>query len=176
MTGGTGDIKPQLLTMSPGTPAADDYTTAQINLPVPRVGSIKNKATVTEILKVFFFWASSTDTTIDEVQYLSTQQIRTSGDTSTSATMIEDIGDPSVFAAVGKNRFASGTPANTVTDTMTQVVDLTDENGNGLVVATDRIFYTIGNAGGGTACRAKILYRMINIGIQEYVGIVQSQQ
>jgi hypothetical protein len=176
VTGGTGDIKPQLLTIGPSTPVADQYSVAQINLPVPRIGSLKNKATVTEILKVWFFFGSTTDMTLDEIQFLSTQEIRSTGNTSTSTTMIADAGDPAVFAFVGKTRAASGTPANTVQDTYSQMVDLTDNNGNGIIVGTDRIFYTIGNASGGTQARVKILYRMVNITIQEYVGIVQSQQ
>ena len=57
-------------------------------------------------------------------------------------------------------------------------IDTSDGQGNGILVATDRIVLITGDVGGAivgtTAC--KILYKTIEVGIQEYVGIVQSQQ
>ncbi len=58
------------------------------------------------------------------------------------------------------------------------VIDTTDTDGNGILVATDRLFIVGGNLSGIVAATyvAKIMYRLVEVGITEYVGIVQSQQ
>ena len=63
-------------------------------------------------------------------------------------------------------------------ETMPIHVDLTDNAGNGMLVATDRIVIYGANTSGTIAGTyvAKVLYRLKEVGIQEYVGIVQSQQ
>jgi len=55
---------------------------------------------------------------------------------------------------------------------------LTDNMGNGILIATDRIFVVGGSFGSALVARAtcKILYRQTNVGVMEYIGIVQSQQ
>jgi hypothetical protein len=56
-------------------------------------------------------------------------------------------------------------------------IDLTDSNGNGMLIATDSLYVVAANVS-GTASEAicKVFYRLVNVGITEYVGIVQSQQ
>lgn len=64
------------------------------------------------------------------------------------------------------------------TGLMPQTIDMTDSEGNGVLIATDSIFIVsgaVGNIVPGQAV-AKVLYRLKEVGIQEYVGIVQSQQ
>jgi len=63
----------------------------------------------------------------------------------------------------------------------TDIVDLTDGAGHGLLVATDTIFIgtiqtsaAVPITGGSVAWR--IMYRWKNVTLQEYIGIVQSQQ
>lgn len=57
LTGGTGDVKPQILTLASQLPAAlNDYTVNQHLLPIPRFsGEPKNTATVFEILAVDWY-------------------------------------------------------------------------------------------------------------------------
>ncbi len=57
LTGGTGDVKPQILTLASQLPAAlNDYTVNQHLLPIPRFsGEPKNTATVFEILSVDWY-------------------------------------------------------------------------------------------------------------------------
>lgn len=56
--------------------------------------------------------------------------------------------------------------------------DLTDGAGHGILVATDNVFGQIVAAGTSVAntVRVKLMYRMKNVSLAEYVGIVQSQQ
>ena len=57
-------------------------------------------------------------------------------------------------------------------------IDMSDGLGNGTLIATDRIFVIGGSANNASvgSVTGKILYRMRLVGIEEYVGIVQSQQ
>jgi len=58
-------------------------------------------------------------------------------------------------------------------------IDLTDGDGNGMLIATQTIVVNGANTSGTAAVArtytAKVLYRLIEVGIQEYVGIVQAQ-
>jgi hypothetical protein len=55
--------------------------------------------------------------------------------------------------------------------------DLTDGAGHGFLVATDQIYAQIAstNTGAAQSCDVKIMYRWKNVGLQEYIGIVQGQ-
>jgi len=179
VTGGTGDIKPQVLTIS--TPAAagtDDYSVQQVNLPVPRFGTMKTKATVFELLKIEYYPRIVDTVSVTKIYglFLATQLIRAQNDTCTALTLSEDVIDPTVFAfAMNANTLT--TSGNTAI-TYPLTIDMTDQNGNGYVIATDRLFFHVGSVGDTTVgtSGAKLTYRLVNIGITEYVGIVQSQQ
>jgi len=178
-TGGSGDVKPQLMTVSSGSSTApDDYVTALISLPVPRFGAQKNKATIFELLSVDWYVniGDMLDSLATSWAWLSTIQGRVNAEVSNLATLNEDIGNARNFALVVRSR--AFVTSGMQTFHMPVHVDLTDNNGNGILIATDRIQVTTGNFGGTTGGEsiAKILYRLVNVGVQEYVGIIQSQQ
>lgn len=58
------------------------------------------------------------------------------------------------------------------------VLDLTDGAGHGILIATDQIFWQVfsNSFAAAIGVEVKIMYRMKNISLQEYIGIVQSQQ
>lgn len=179
-TGGTGDIKPQILTLTTGVAgASDDYVTAQLALPVPRFGAMKTKATIFELLSCDWYLNienSSDPTNHTDFAFLSTVVTRASGDTSTLDSFSNDALDPRNFACVMMNRqFVTSGPF--MTD-MPIHIDFTDNNGNGILIATDKLVISGGSVTvatvGSYVC--KVLYRLVNVGITEYVGIVQSQQ
>ena len=179
VTGGTGDIKPQILSAQSSTSVATTvYGSTQITLPVARIGQMKNRAMIMEVLKVYFFngVTDARDGTADNFAVLTTAAIRASGDTSSLTTIQQDLDDPRVIAASFFSR--STTTSGGIMIQKPEVVDLTDGNGNGVLVATDNLFLThtaIDNTA-TVRCVVKILYRLVNVSIQEYVGIVQSQQ
>ena len=179
VTGGTGDIKPQVLTVSTIAAAGpDDYSVTQVNLPVPRFGTMKTKATVFEILSLRWFpiIADLADVTNTKVVFFATQALRAQNETCTLATLTADAQDPTVFGYALIHKSVS-TNGGTV-DLFPLSVNMTDQNGNGYIVATDRLFFHVGDVAGTSvgASICKITYRLVNIGITEYVGIVQSQQ
>ena len=179
VTGGTGDVKPQYLTVTSLTAGAvDDYVVNQIALPVPRFGTMKTKATIMEMLSVD--WYLNLEGALDDdhidMGFLATVTSRSDGDTITAASIAADAADPLVFGlgVVNINLLTTGGWAQT----MPLHIDMTDNNGNGILVATDRIFVVGGSVNNNVAGSyvAKIKYRLVNVGITEYVGIVQSQQ
>ncbi len=179
VTGGTGDIKPQQLTLSTGIAgAADDYVVNRVALPVPRFGTMKTKATIFEILAVDWYLAIENvgDGSAQEWGFLTTSTARVDAETSTLASAVVDVADPKTFAFVLQSRFTISTGAGT--EQMPIHINMTDDNGNGFLVATDQLFIVGGGVANGAAGSfvAKVYYRLTNVGIQEYVGIVQSQQ
>lgn len=179
LTGGTGDVKPQIFTMNSGLAGAlNDYVVTAHVLPIPRFGTQKAKATVFEVLWVDWYLSvlNVLDNQVTEACFLTTSTNRSDADTATLTTIAEDINDPKTFANIVRvtQLLTSGAAAFH----LPVHVDLTDSNGNGVLIATDRLSIVgcgVGNAVAGDYT-AKIGYRMTNIGISEYVGIVQSQQ
>lgn len=179
LTGGTGDVKPQIFTMNSGIAGAiDDYVVTAHVLPIPRFGTQKTKATVFEILWVDWYLniLNMLDNQTSEIGYLTTSTNRVDGETANLTEFTRDINDPKTFAVA-----VTGNVLVTSGVTLRQYpihIDLTDGAGNGMLIATDRL--TVVGAGIGNAVVGdyicKVGYRMTNIGIAEYVGIVQSQQ
>jgi hypothetical protein len=172
-TGGTGDVKPNILTMQTGTAGAvATYTLNRIHLPVPRIGASDTKATVTELLWIDWYLnpGNIADTSID-FAYLTTATNRFQGDASTVATMAADLVDPRLIGPVVQNTIVTNYFTNPIR------VDLT-RNGNGIIVASDNIFIVGGSVGNAVAANfiAKVGYALSNVGVLEYVGVVQSEQ
>lgn len=175
-TGGTGDVKPQILTRTTPSVVADDFSVVDID--VPRIILTgRNDATIMEILKVWFYLGvrDFADTTSTKAGYLSTIPLRTTNEAATLGAILGDISHPGTFASVVRQRVVT-VEGGTITNNPT-LIDLTDNNGNGVLIATDRFFFTSADVSGTTTEEAvvKILYRMVSVGIVEYVGIVQSQ-
>lgn len=177
LTGGTGDVKPQWLTStSPFAAGANDYSVQTINVPRIILGQ-SGVATVMEILRVDWYLGLA-DLSDEDALYwgfLNTSLTRTQDETSSFATLAEDAADPQTFALAAQDLSFTTSGANS-----TQIpisLDMTDGNGNGILIATDRLFLVSGTVVNTSVTQAtvKILYRMVNVGITEYVGIVQSQ-
>lgn len=188
LTGGSKDVNPQWLNMLITQTGTDANTTIQFPLPVQRLAQEKKKSLVLEILKVladlptlnptpgiFFDFRLYLSTKNPNVPVALTQQaelqLRSSGTTIwyTSKQTAVDVGGTSTTYG----------PTNEPTWD-----DLTDGAGHGILVATDNLFLTLStvisaasNTTGFTAsATCKILYRWKEVTLEEYIGIVQSQQ
>lgn len=175
LTGGTGDVSPQLLSSTLATSAANTYTELSIPLPVNRFQQMANKAVVVEMLKVYFNNGEADANPAAGGSLLSaTAQIATRTQTAYVP------GSSFVVAAsekIVRGAFtAAGTYGMTSQDPIT--IDLTDGAGHGVLVGTDNIFYGVNTAGftSVSSFSMKILYRFKEVPLQEYIGIVQSQQ
>jgi len=179
LTGGTGDVKPQLLSILGGVQSAVDLSIQVTQpTPVPRVGTTPGRATIMEILKVWLMMEPlSTDEAYSGWIYLTTRAIvggDVAGQTSIQATAL--VLEPTVIASQIRTHQLA-TSGATITQGQLEV-DLTDNAGNGVLVATDNLFLEGDSQSAVATMRfgARILYRLFDASILEYVGIVQSQQ
>lgn len=177
LTGGTKDVNPQFFNIFIEETGDDVTTFRAYPIPVQRLPQGRG-AQVMEILKVF--WETGelavnigNQITFKEVSVILATRRGQTGDELTFA-------DPSVIAYYNKTA-AFAWPGTTASfsyhDTEPHCMDLTDGAGHGFLVATDNLFVQISSVGTDNVQTAsiKILYRWKNVGLAEYIGIVQSQ-
>lgn len=178
VTGGTGDIKPQYLTIVATPAAADDYAVFAAAMPILRPQSGVEEATVIELLTVDYYLGIDNygDSTSIDFAFLTGNTDRSTGDTSTVATFDTDVARPQTFGAVLRARGLTTSGAQVWVDPITY--NFTDDNGNGMVFAGDFLNLVFGNVGGATVaqCIAKVKYRFVRVSLIEFIGLVQQQQ
>lgn len=183
VTGGTGDVKPQILTLTSREMVNSAYAVETFALPVARFGStVKTKATVFEILSVDWYLSMGVqlDGTHTNWAFLSTTTARVQDEGAVLADLAVDAANPRTIALAVQTYLSNAPAEGALSSIMPISIDLTDSNGNGVLVATDFIALVSGNFDNGVGLSsfstAKVKYRLSNVGVAEYVGIVQSQQ
>jgi len=178
VTGGTGDIKPQYLTIAVTAGAVDDYAVFAASVPILRPQSGVEEATVVELLSVDYYLGiqNYADNTSIDFAFLTGNTDRSSADTSTLASYGQDVTRPQTFAGVLRARGLATSGAQVWEDPITY--NFTDDNGNGMLFAGDLLTLVYGNVGGATAgeCVAKVKYRFSRVPLIEFIGLVQQQQ
>jgi len=180
VTGGTGDVKPQYLTINTATAAgADDYATGSITVPIIRPSSnTPDQAVIVELLEADYYIniADAADSTAHRGAFLNTHATRVTSDTATLASLALDAQDPTNVGMVTEHGVL--TTSGHMLKLYPHKYDFTDQNGNGMLIASDSIILTVGEVGntasGVSTCRIK--YRFVKVGIIEYLGIVAQQQ
>lgn len=175
LTGGTGDVNPQQMTLFVVQTAADASTFVAIPNPVPRFPGNNNRAIVMEVLAVDWYNVNPFTVTATNVV---TGALSTRAPSAAAFTATQLFADPATFALY-QERTLFATAVGFQTSTLTeQHDDLTDGAGHGHLVATDNIVLSVASVATGitNTIYAKITYRFKEIGLAEYVGIVQSQQ
>lgn len=190
LTGGTGDVNPQWMRIqvteaTPGVPQS-----IQFPLPIQRLQQSAGRSQVVEILKVIW----------DNTQYVGTTAgtYKTAGILSTGGNLpvpttplsYEQLKANSKIISYANNYYinvggASAALFGVGEDGNNWLVDLTDGAGHGILIGTDFLFLSVlsGTAAGGSVnptssqtSTVYVLYRMKDVSLAEYVGIVQSQQ
>jgi len=166
LTGGTGDVNPQLLNVSIRQSANDITTQIEQPIPFPRTSSRKGRSIVMEVL-----WA---EFTIDDVGSGAATQITATLSTSTAAITITD---PRTFAFYDRD-LLFGTAIGFQSINRNKRFKLNDGAGHGFLVATDSVFLTILSTGTArqNLVNLKLFYRLKEVSLEEYLGIVSSQQ
>lgn len=172
------DVFPQILSITTNDlPDVDDYVVQQFSLPVSRVGTSSRMATVVEILWVDFYMGlkDGTDTSTVKAAFLTTGTLRSSGESCTPTTLAEDVSHPVTMAFALQRNILSTNGGFVVKKPIR--VDLSDGAGNGTLVATNQMDLIYGDVSGTSVsgCTAKICYRIVDVGLEEFIGIVQSQ-
>ena len=171
-------------------------------LPVPKFSASLNKSVVVELLGVQWEMDSPTvpniSGVINSVMYSVSSAAYPTGSGGTWASFVGNSSALSLFRkSIGFVSFpGSGTTNETppvlssfegggaqIYDfNLSEYDDLTDEAGHGLLVATDNIYLNVWLDSTGAqvinnpAVVAILHYRLKEIGLQEYIGLVQSQQ
>ena len=171
------DRYPQILSATTGVGVVGTYIAAQITLPRADIGVRGGRRMVYELLKVWYYLGIEDvgDTAGTRFAFLSTTLTRASGETSDLASFAEDAANPLVIAPV--MRINITVTSGAYSEKTPEVIDLTDQAGNGIIVATDRIFLIGANTSGFIPAQSvcKILYRIVSVPALEFIGIIQSQ-
>lgn len=177
LTGGTGDVNPQWLSADCVQTGQNATTTSTITLPIDPTNAGR-QPTVIEVLKVFLDADNETPTNNTSTWSVVIGLTTKSTGMGTSPTAVGNgLSDPFVFAFASWANFgvAASTSAPTITP---QLIDLTDGAGHGLIIATPKVYCTVSTSDCGAAVtgRVKILYRFKKAVLQEWIGLLQSQQ
>ena len=167
LTGGTGDVNPQSLTVTVTQTGVDTDTTVEVPLPIPRTPSkTANRTTIIEVLRVTFGWN----------QTVSSQSQRLFATVSTSPNSV-DASDSQVFSwHKWETDEATTVGFQFREDPATDRLD--DGAGHGFLVGTDSLSLSLESIATTQANVVffKIFYRYKEVSLAEYIGIVQSQQ
>lgn len=182
LTGGSGDVNPQTMILNDVKQSANDTTTlAGTGLPIPRLPIQKGRSLVMEILKVTFIkpligFVAGTSTWLSLV--LTTNPNAADTDTIGNGVGIGFFRDPRTIAQWSVTNVSNAAPTSFQENDTVKEFDLTDEAGHGYLVATDNLYFGVSSL--NTASQnygvCKVLYRFKDVSLEEYIGIVQSQQ
>ncbi len=172
-------LKKVILNTMVGVAAAnDDYTVRTHVMPIPRFGTMKDKATVVEMLELHWFLATEnmSDLGATHWAFLASNTTRSDGETSTLATMQQDIERSGNFGITSHHNLLLTSGA--LSHHMPLIINLTDHAGNGMLYPYDELDVIQGDVGAATvhSSTVRILYRLVNVGIEEYVGITAQRQ
>lgn len=179
LTGGTGDVNPQWLILpNMPLPAANAYTQLTVPLPTNRLPLSKGKAMVMEVLKVFWDLPSYGSAVTTGIKIIQAQ-----AQLSTAPLSSIQHSSASVFAYASRKwrEWGADTADSGALATVwyqPEIQDFTDGAGHGLLIATDNAYFAADttNFTASVSFGCRILYRWKEVGLTEYIGMVQSQQ
>jgi hypothetical protein len=170
LTGGTGDVNPQYMNLYTPSTGTGTIITQSTATPIPRLPQRSGRATVMEMFKVFFSTNQATPalTNADFVLFLLCTK-------NPGVTVPANaLGDSSVIAAAQAT--VDFTTSGALIYEQPVAYDFTDGAGHGILIATDTLYLQFSNSSGAScAGQARIVYRFKEVGVEEYIGIVQSQ-
>lgn len=187
LTGGSRDVNPQWMNIPIVQQSADGNTTIQAPLPVQRLQQKDKKSLVMELLQVYWdlpVFTPNAGIIMSFAGMLTTKNPNlVAGAGVTTPTFFAIRSQGTTLDYINRQIFTGATNDGTLLLDEPAVHDLTDNAGHGILVATDNVFVslaTIIGASTGTgvinSALCKLLYRWKEVTLEEYIGIVQSQQ
>lgn len=182
LTGGSYDVNPQTLLLNAvKQPANDTLVTAGTGLPIPRLPIKQGRSLVMELLRASFIvpnsgYVAGAQTWISGI--LTTNPEASDNHTFANNQGLGFFNDPRTIAQVGFGTLASAAPTAIDRYATITEVDLTDEAGHGYLVATDNLYIALSSQATATqqTMSVDVTYRFKDVSLEEYIGIVQSQQ
>lgn len=177
LTGGSGDVNPQLYSGTISTTVADQPITNAMLAPISRLPKTGGRVAVMEILKIWaWLYPNAAIANVAETAW----SISLNFGTKDHGIIEAFPNDAQSFAHFEYRQYGAFTAGGTLRDNIIQphTVDLTDGMGHGVLVASDYFYAQLDTDGFAVVNKAyfKILYRIKNVALTEYIGIVQSQQ
>lgn len=174
LTGGTGDVNPQILTVVATQTAANTTTVVQQPLPIPRYPTSKDRSLVMEFLWLDYYHTNPTLT----AGVINTNLVTVTTNPTSFTTAAGALQDSRLIDAWWKNTIVAGAPGDRYDLLAEQTQDLTDKAGHGIIVASDNLYFGVysQNTGVADSFVIKAAYRWKEVSLTEYIGIVQSQQ
>lgn len=150
--------------------ATDTFTTDEYNLPIVRPTSGSGRVTIIEALWVDIYPGNFN--LADE-----NEELKFGISVGATPTAVPSLDDGNTIMTWSFNTDGDNTAdASIITYERPWRYDLTDKNGFGQLIATDKIHIS-GNSDGQTNAvnyQWRMYYRYVTVGAMEYVGIVQS--
>ncbi len=165
LTGGTGDVNPQLLVVTVIQTAVDANTQVELSLPVPRFSSKTGRTIVTEVLRVY--------AEINELTTVANSHVNGSVGTATQPSA----DDATTFAHFNYDAIVATAVGFQFYSRSMDAVDLTDGAGHGFLIGVNSIFLSCNSALTALVneIHYRILYRFKEVPLAEYIGIVSAQ-
>lgn len=170
LTGGANDVNPQILTVNREIVSAGTWDETVANMPLnpnpPRFGS-----QAIELLKIYWYLPVLPHT--DITTFWLEAQLATQHMTSYTPNHVNVI---THFRRDWRSIVANG-----FSDQETPSIfmhDFTDNAGHGIILCAPKVYLSArnsGNFGAAYFISCRILYRFKNIGMSEYIGVVQNQ-
>lgn len=169
LTGGTGDVNPQYLSINIAQTAADSTTAVTFPLPLPRFQPTKNRSIVLEVLRVTFLLRTA------NWVFVNNARIFCNVSTSNTAFGVDDHQTFATFTQTYQQTLLAAN-VNYIWNGPKEV-DTTDGAGHGLLVATNAITVALGSVltSDTNVVDLKLWYRYKEVGLTEYIGIVAQQ-
>lgn len=181
LTGGTGDVNPQIYNVTVRQPGVDLSNITAFPVPVYRFPLKRERAMVMEVLRVQWIienivTAAGQNSLIGLIS-TSVPAGLASTTPSSEAEQFTALTGPTVIDAISLDGLFATAAGFAITSRIIDH-DKTDSAGHGILIATDQIYVAIGSTATGTinGLCAKITYRWKEVGLAEYIGIVQAQQ
>lgn len=177
LTGGTGDVNPQWFTMLASANFTTSPATTTVPTPINKFPEGSGRVVIMEILKVLLYISESSLTNyVAATGYQYEVYLTTKNYGTTEAP----VSDGNVICKFQRDTFADAASTGRVAYDWPMIIDLTDGAGHGMLVATDNLYLQIlatsASVPSASFATLKILYRFKKVSLQEYIGIVQSQQ
>lgn len=162
LTGGTGDVNPQTLTLNVAESAANTFTEAEFSIPVMRGAISSTRYQVMELLKVEADVPPGDGATASGVNMQVTTSTQTGFQGYTNPDVVWQYRDSIVITTSGLTRHVR-----------VRIYDYTDGAGHGMIIASPSLFIGVVGTSQGAALSGSVRlhYRFKNIGIQEFVGL-----
>lgn len=187
LTGGSRDVNPQWMNLPVVQTSADQNQSTEFPLPVQRLAQRSGKSLVMEILKIVWdlpIFLPGANILCSFLAFLSTKNPGLTPGVGIPVVTFNQLRAQGTTVDYINRQIITGL-ANDGNINIDEPVyhDLTDGAGHGILVATDNVYVNLvtviaGSTGTGVAssCLCKILYRWKEVSLEEYIGIVQSQQ